>query len=417
MILRRRCLIFTFFVVTHLLQPLFTGGVVAFGQAQRRDRDPYLTRLLLNSPVKPAGEIRALWIVRDALTTPENIDRCIDMAASARFQLLFVQVRGRGDAYYFTEIEPPAPDLGYPIESFDPLEYLLVRARTAGISVHAWLNVFYVWSNGQGVPPPGHVVIEHPDWLIVDENGVRMDERNPVYWQELGIEGYFLDPFIPEVREYTAGVIRDLVSRYDLDGIHLDYIRFPGAQFGYSAETRTAFELEWGIDPVALRTGAAGVSRLLGPEAVSALDSVMADWRARQVDSMVVSIREAAGDMTISAAVVPEPEIAFAEKGQNWVKWVHNRLVDFVVPMAYNHRPEEVLPWLRMQHNAVGRERMLVGLAVHDGRDAYLERMINLLRLDGATGFSIFSYNVLAEKRFPVRFLHETIFSGMQLDQ
>lgn len=410
-------MILTFFTVACFLQPLFTGGVVAFETTSRGERDPYLSRLLLNSPVKPAGEIRALWVVRDALTTPESIDRCIDLAAAARFQLLFVQVRGRGDAYYYSTVEPAAPDLAYPIESFDPLEYLLVRARTAGISVHAWVNVFYVWSDGESVPPPGHVLIEHPDWAITDATGVRMDERNPSYWQELGVEGYFLDPFIPEVRAYTARVVEDLVSRYNLDGIHLDYIRFPGVQFGYNRETRTRFALEWGVDPVLLANGSAGLTALLGPGAVSALDSILVDGRARAVDSMVVAIREAVGDLTVSAAVIAEPDRAVTEKGQDWVNWVHARLVDFVVPMAYNHRPEELLPWLQVVENAIGRERMLVGLAIHDGRDVYLERLINLIRLDEATGFSIFSYNVLAEQRFPVRFLQEAIFPGEDLEQ
>ena len=426
MILRRRFFILVILTVACFLQPLSPGGVVAFEPAGHGERDPYLSRLLLNSPVKPAGEIRALWVVRDALTTPESIDRCVDLAAAARFQLLFVQVRGRGDAYYYSSVEPPAQDLGYPIESFDPLEYLLVRARAAGISVHAWVNVFYVWSDGSTAPPPGHVTLLHPDWIITNDVGdhqkrqyweTTMDEMNAAYWQEQGVEGYFMDPFIPEVREYTARVVGDLLSRYNLDGIHLDYIRFPGAQFGYSRETRTKFALAWGVDPVELKTDTTELVKLLGAGAVSCLDSILVDWRAQQVDSMVAAIREVAGDITVSAAVVPEPDRAFTEKGQDWVKWVHERLVDFVVPMAYNQRPDELLPWLQVVENAIGRDRMLVGLAIHDGRDAYLERMVNLLRLDGAAGFSIFSYNVLAEQRFPLRFLQEAIFSGVDLEE
>lgn len=403
--------------IAYLLQPLSPGGAVAFGQSWRESRKPYLRHLLQNTAVRPNEEIRALWVVRDALTSPEKIDRCIDMAVRGRFHMLFVQVRGRGDAYYQSSIEPAAPDLEYSIRDFDPLNYFIVRARTAGISVHAWINVFYVWSNGEGTPPPGHVVIEHPEWLIADAGGVRMDESNVTQWQERGVEGYFLNPGRPEVRGYTADIVSELVSRYALDGVHLDYIRYPGGGFGYGKETRTNFALTWGVDPMELRTASPELAAILGAGAVQALDSVFVEWRAQQVDSMVIAIREAAGDLPLSAAVVPDPDVALIDKGQNWVRWVHGRLVDFVVPMAYNHRPEELLDWLRIVQNTIGRERMLVGLAVHDGRDRFLDRSVNLLRLDGSTGFSIFSYNVLSEMRFAARFLEEAIFPETEAEQ
>jgi uncharacterized lipoprotein YddW (UPF0748 family) len=377
-------------------------------------REPYLRRLVQNTPIRPNNEIRALWVVRDALTTPEKIDLCIELAVRARFQLLFVQVRGRGDAYYRSSIEPPGPDLEYPIGDFDPLTYLLVAARAAGIAVHAWINVFYVWSNGESEPPPGHVVLRHPEWLITDADGVRMDELSVTRWQERGVEGYFINPRVPEVRKYTAGIVGELISNYPLDGVHLDYIRYPGRDFGYGTLERTEFALDWGVDPLLLDSAPRELAVVLGARAVEVLDSLAVEQRALQVDSMVVAIREAVGDLPLSAAVVPDPDRAKIEMGQDWVKWVHRRLVDFVVPMAYNHRPEELLDWLRVLHNAVGRERMLVGLAIHDGRDRNLGRLINLLRLDSSSGFSIFSYNVLSERRFAVRFLEEAMFSGLE---
>ena len=55
------------------------------------------------------------------------------------------------------------------------------------------------------------------------------------------VEGLYLSPVLPASRDYTASVINDLVSRYDLDGIHLDYLRYPNEQFDYSAGTIAAF--------------------------------------------------------------------------------------------------------------------------------------------------------------------------------
>jgi len=398
------------------IQPLLSGGAVVYAETTGRAGGPYLRRLARSTDVQPSDEIRALWVVRDAITTPEDIDRCIDLATRTRFHILFVQVRGRGDAYYRSTLEPPATNLTYPIEDFDPLAYLLVRAHAAGISVHAWLNVFYVWSRS-GPPPDGHIVRSHPDWLVTDHEGVRMDERGTDAWKADGIEGYFVSPFSAAAREHTAGVVSELVDLYAVDGIHLDYIRFPGAEYGFDVDTRTRFSLEWGIDPVVLRANTVGLSGVFGGEAVAALDSVWCEWRVQRVDSMVMAIRDAAGDgVALSAAVVADRGSARTDKGQDWSRWVHHRWVDFVVPMAYNHRPEELLDWVRILQNTVGRERMLVGLALHDGRDEYLHRSVNVLRVDRVFGFSIFSYNVLAEKRFAANFIDQVLFADEESD-
>jgi len=395
-------------------QPLFDGGAVAYAdppQESTQPAGPYLRRLARSTSVQPSDEIRALWVVRDALKSPEDIERLVDLATRTRFHILFIQVRGRGDAYYKSNLEPPAHDLTYAIRDFDPLAYVLARARAAGISVHAWLNVYYVWSNGSFQPPAGHVLSSHPDWLVTDAQGVRMDERPVDDWIAAGIEGYFVSPFSTPARDHVVAVVRDLVDNYAVDGIHLDYVRFPGVEYGFDVDARTRFALDWGVDPVALLDDPAGVSAVIGARAASALDSLWASRRSGHVDSLVAAIKGAAGDLAVSAAVVPDPREARGDKGQDWVNWVHRKWVDFVVPMAYNYRPEELLDWVRILHNTVGRERMLVGLAIYGGREDYVDRSVNILRVDRVAGFSIFSYNVLAERRFAANFVDQ-IFLG-----
>jgi uncharacterized lipoprotein YddW (UPF0748 family) len=372
---------------------------------------PYLRRLSRSTTVQPSDEIRALWVVRDALTTPEAIDRCIDLAVQSRFHILFVQVRGRADAWYNSTLEPHALDLRYPIRDFDPLLYMLTRAREVGIEVHAWINVYFAWSNGQLAPPDGHIVRVHPEWLESNSAGTRMDGRPVDDWKADGIEGYYISPFSAPAREHIVAVVRDLVDQYPVDGVHLDYVRFPGADYGYGADVRTRFELEWGIDPADLHGDFAGVSSVVGAEAAATMDSLWMEKRVQQVDSMVVAIREAIGDLPLSAAVVPEPGTAREIKGQDWISWIKNRWVDFVVPMAYNHRPEDLLDWVRIVHRTIGRERLLVGLAIYGGREAWVDRSINILRVDGVSGFSVFSYNVLADMRFPAAFVEGIFFA------
>ncbi len=398
------------FALVLFWQPLLHGGAVAF--AQSTSTEPYLPRFARTTRVQPGGEVRALWVVRDALTSPQSIDRCVDFAVQTRFQMLFAQVRGRGDAYYRSSLEPQAPGLPSDTTGFDPLMYLIQRAQAAGIAVHAWINVFYVWSSGSGKQPEGHVSASHPEWLVTDADGVRMDERPVREWQAAGVEGYYISPFCREARTHTAEIVADIVSRYAVDGIHLDYIRFPGREFGYDPKDRAAFALAWGIDPAGLWNAPADIRTVLGAEALTLLDSLWTEWRVQQVDSAVVAIRDATGDLPLSAAVVANAVEARYDKGQDWPKWVRLRWVDFVVPMAYNILPEELPDWLRITHNSIGRDRMLVGLAVHDGRESYLEQAVNVLRAERVTGFSLFSYNVVAEWRFAASFLNDALFAG-----
>jgi uncharacterized lipoprotein YddW (UPF0748 family) len=406
----------SFVFASFLIAPLPTGGAFAF-QSTQLSTQRYLQQLRTTTTVQPANEIRALWVVRDALRSVETIDRMVDFAIQARFHLLFVQVRGRGDAYYRSTVEPAARDLELPIDDFDPLEYLLIRCRRAGISVHAWVNVFYVWSDPDTAPPGSHVVVQHPDWLLSSASGVRQDQRSVEWWQQDGIEGYYLSPAKAEVRAYTADVVRDLVSRYPLDGIHLDYVRYPGRGFTFGEEVRTRFALEWGIDPINIGSSREEMALVLGHDAVAVLDSIYAEWRVEHVDSAVSAIRSVTGDLPLSAAVVADDVVGRLEKGQDWVRWLRSDLVDFVVPMAYADTPLEIESRLRYFHNMVGRDRLLIGLALYDGRDRYLGETIPLIRSEGATGFSLFSYNVLADNPFAAAFIEESVFSTLPSEE
>jgi uncharacterized lipoprotein YddW (UPF0748 family) len=189
-------------------EPLPTGGAPAFSQtfdSTGAFMAPYLTRLRENTEILPDNEVRALWVVRDAITTPESVNRLVDFAVQTRFHILFVQVRGRGDAYYQSALAPPSPALKAPLTDFDPLSYLITVAHRSGIEVHAWLNIYYVWSDTKHAPPAGHVATTHPEWLLSDAKGTRMDHVPASKWKAQGIEGSFISPGVPEYRPSHGG--------------------------------------------------------------------------------------------------------------------------------------------------------------------------------------------------------------------
>ncbi len=371
---------------------------------------PYLARLRESTPILPNDELRALWVVRDALTSPDKVSKLVDFAVQTRTHMLFVQVRGRADAFYRSAIEPPASILEAPISDFDPLEYLLTLAHRNGIAVHAWINVFLVWSDMSRTPPPAHLVARHPDWLLTDASGVRMDRMQSSRWKKAGLEGWFVSPGSRAMRDHMVRVVRELVSDYEIDGIHLDYIRYPNREFSFDPASRAAFAVKWGVDPATAAKGdRAGLQRVIGAAALALVDSIYAESRVSNVDSMIIAIKAACGPKPLSAAVVADPASARHDKAQDWANWVNNGWMDFVVPMAYNFPPLELESRAVIYNRMVGKDRWLMGLGVFDGRDEYLAESVELLREVGITGFSIFSYNALEKMGFGAELLENAV--------
>lgn len=379
------------------------GGAPAFSQQQVDSTGsfvaPYLTRLREHTEIQPDNEVRALWVVRDAITTPESVNRLVDFAVQTRFHILFVQVRGRGDAYYQSALAPPSPALKASLSDFDPLRYLITVAHRSGVEVHAWLNIYYVWSDPKHAPPAGHVVVTHPEWILSDAKGTRMDHVPSSKWKAQGIEGSFISPGVPEYRRHMVDVVHELVRNYDVDGIHLDYIRFPNKTYSYDPASRSQFLLRYGVDPVELSANRAGMQKMLGAGTLAALDSIYSVYRTVEVDSMVAAIHAAAGNKPLSAAVIADPVYARKDKGQDWPTWVHQDWVDFVVPMAYSIPPLEIEAKARIYNRLVGVEHVLIGLGVYDGLDEQLAESVGLLRDIPVAGYAIFSYNALRDNR------------------
>jgi uncharacterized lipoprotein YddW (UPF0748 family) len=84
------------------------------------------------------AEVRALWVVRTTLTSPAAVRTMVGDAWQGGFNTLLVQVRGRGDAYYLSSLEPRAAALADQPRDFDPLALVLEEAHARGMTVHAW---------------------------------------------------------------------------------------------------------------------------------------------------------------------------------------------------------------------------------------------------------------------------------------
>src|SRR5215475_12761198 len=167
-------------------------------------------------------ETRALWVKRNTMVSPESVRALVARAKENGFTDLIVQVRGRGDAYYESSLEPRAEELsGQPV-SFDPLSLTIDEAHRYGIKIHAWINI-YVVADIESLPKSkDHLIYKHPDWVMVPRGIApelynippdggsylnRILEFSRVHHDEL--EGLFVSPANPEVKQNLLNIWMD----------------------------------------------------------------------------------------------------------------------------------------------------------------------------------------------------------------
>ena len=287
-----------------------------------------------------AVEVRALWVLRSSLTTPASISALVRTAHDQGFNTLLVQVRGRADAYYASNLEPRASELSRQLAAFDPLKQLLSDAHQAGIRVHAWVSMNLVSSAVELPSAPDHLIYRHPEWLMVPraiaQEVAKLDPKNPAYVGKIArwtrgdlesVEGLYASPLQPDAAGYTEHVVADIARRYDVDGVHLDYARYPNQQFDYSRFAIAEFRAV--IRP---RLTAALRRELDDQESADLFaypDRFPDQWKSFRRDrltALVTGVRRAVRavrpDALVTAAVAPDPQDAFDERLQDWRGWL-----------------------------------------------------------------------------------------------
>ncbi|HNT76262.1 MAG TPA: family 10 glycosylhydrolase [Anaerolineae bacterium] len=170
----------------------------------------------------------------NSLDSPQAVDDLLARVVQGNFNTLFVNVFAGGKAYYPSAIAEHSRHLP---PDFDPLADLLPKAHALGIQVHAWVAVGYVgWPTLAA--EPGSVLRSHTDWGMVNA---------------CGIPGNWLAPAHPEARRFVQSVLIEVLHQYAVDGIHLDYVRYPGPEWSFDPYSIDAFVQQYSVNPDALR--------------------------------------------------------------------------------------------------------------------------------------------------------------------
>lgn len=356
-------------------------------------------------------EVRALWVIRTALDSPEEVREMVAEAAGSGFNTLLVQVRGRGDAFYASSLEPRAERL--PDDpSFDPLQLVIDEAHARGMDVHAWVNTYLVWGL-QDLPRSRlHLVNANPEWLAVPRSLGRdlytRNPREPGYLRLLTkharanaqiVTGLWSSPSHPAVQARVQAVWLELATNYDLQGIHFDYVRLPSGDFDYSRGTLDRFR-DW-VRPHLTSQRYADLVAASGSNPFAMADALGDLWdqfRRDQVSMLVRriyrSVKEVRPDLIVSAALVPDPKGARVKRYQDWWGWLADGVLDVAVPMAYTTDREQFDAWVEEARISVGaRERVWVGVGAYKNPVNETLRQIEDARERGVGGVVVFAYD------------------------
>lgn len=329
-------------------------------------------------------EVRAVWVTRWQFKTEADIERVMDTLARNNVNTVFFQVRGEADALYRSSFEPWSKELTGTLgkdPGFDPLAVAVREAHERDIEIHAWMNMMTLWKgktppeNREGAIP--HLLITHPEWVLKNEQ----DQPMPYDGNYL-----FADPTNLAYQKHLLATVAELAKNYDVDGIHMDYIRFPGPAWGLNPDNQIRFERQ---------------KRLGGYETIT-------DWRrgmlTRFVGKMQTVLKKVGKNQELSASVIGyykdiwgwgyDNSGSFDKYLQDSKLWVQRGYVDFISPMIYwtiGGKPEfETL--VKDFTTTLPKEKILIGMSTTSFSPEETMRQVEVTRKYGARGFSLFSY-------------------------
>lgn len=301
---------------------------------------PTLTALLLAimatagaRTLSPKHEMRAAWIA-----SVENIDwpsakgltpdqqrqefiKLVDRLKNVGINAVIVQIRPCADALYDSKVEPWSMYLTgkqgvAPSPYYDPLKFMIEECHKRCIEFHAWFNPYRTikdtsYSNIDST----HIIKQHPEWLVT-----------------YGNQRYF-DPGLPQTRNHVLKVIMDVVTRYDIDGVHFDDYFYPYKIKGVDFPDSTSFATY--------------------PRGFTSDQKEM--WRRDNVNLIIRMLHDSirAAKPYVKFGISPfgiwrnkasDPRGSETNGGSNYdelyadiLLWMQNRWIDYVVPQLYWH--------------------------------------------------------------------------------
>ncbi|MCL1996698.1 MAG: family 10 glycosylhydrolase [Defluviitaleaceae bacterium] len=314
-------------------------------------------------------DFRGVWVTTvinlDFPTTPalsneeirREINYIVDTSAAMGLNAIILQVRPAGDAIYPSNIFPWSKYLTgeqglAPADGFDPLAYWLYRTHGAGMELHAWINPYRVTHTTSNIRDVN---------LLYPTSPARLNPHLVVPFARGSNYALYLDPGFPESRQIIIDGIIELLTNYDLDGIHFDDYFYPGRYFN---------------DSVSFAMHGYGMSHR--------------EWRLNNVNTLIYEVRQTINyiNPNVRFGISPtgiwandniEPRGSATRGYQHYIElaadslhWIREGWVDYIIPQIYWHIGFEIADYytlLRWWENALyGSD-----VALHIGHAAWRE--------------------------------------------
>ncbi len=320
-----------------------------------------------------AQEWRAFWVDTwgAGILNQSQVDTLLGVPGTstkgqirdANCNAVVVEVRRRADVCYPSGMGEPYMS-GLSPSNFNALQAVINAAHdtTGGkkrIDVHCWLVTFATSTDG-GTPSAvyyAHNNPAYPDlyWPTRDNNGAETGDKA-------------FDPGHPYCLQYLVNVCMDLVTNFDIDGIHYDYIRFTANNQGYNPTSIARYNARYGLSGQPAPT-----------------DEQFKQWRRDQVSSLVrqvyariqkvkPSVRQSGSFVTWNPSPASSTRSAFMgtrpyyDVYSDWDSWVQEGIVDMAVPMTYYNwasLPTDYTRWMNFEKDRKANRHMIVGPGIY----------------------------------------------------
>jgi len=272
-----------------------------------------------------AGEIRATWLARDSLTSKDTLAAAIATAASNNFNVIYVNAWSRG--YPLWRSQTFSNETGIVIDptysTRDILAEAIAEGHRHGLQVFAWMEYGFVGGYTgylPGTSGKGKIFDTHPDWVAQQQDGTELDTSN-FYW---------MSHTRPDVQQFLLNLTKEVVSRYDLDGVELDRIRLSSLSYGYDPYSRSLYASENGGNQPPGNTSNAAWIR----------------WRADKLNQFHAAVYDGVKALNPRFIVGNAPSAyssgsysSYNNTAQDWVWWLVNGKVDMLEMQCYVSTP------------------------------------------------------------------------------
>jgi uncharacterized lipoprotein YddW (UPF0748 family) len=348
---------------------------------------------------QPNHETRAVWLatnfrldwpppVYNEETQKKALTDILDNLVRKNFNTVYFQVLFNGTAIYKSSIVPMSYYISGEMDdssAYDPLQFMIDECHKRGLEIHAWINALRCFTGTEKFikEHPKHVMSLHPDWVVE-----KFIDNQITYW---------LNPGLPQVRDYLIQIADEIINNYDIDGLQLDFLRYPSKEFN---------------DEISFKKFSGKLNK--------------DDWRRQNINNIVSEIHELIkhNKPSVRFGITPigiyqnikdaKGLQGFSDVYQDTKLWLKNSWIDYAVPQIYwdfNNNPKfDVVAndWIENS----GGKNIVLGIAAYKNEVLReTEKMIQFSRQINSAGISFFRYDNIknleiasfSKKAFPAK--------------